>query len=213
MQIKILKKEDINDKKKTRPLYEECFDEGKVEYIDYYYDEIIKRNEMVVLEDDKESVISMIHLNPYLYNIDGYISIVHYLVAVATKKEYRGQGYMNMVMETAINYLNELKEPFCYIVPDNGRLERTYKKYGFEVVSRFVLDKLSKEKYDIFPVKSKEYQNLMEREQYFLDMESEEYKKDLSTKKVMIKILDTSSINVKTIEDIRKKKIYVCQEV
>ena len=55
MQIEIFKRDDIESKLKTRKLYEECFDEGKDDFIDYYYDVIIKRNEIVVAKDEDHS--------------------------------------------------------------------------------------------------------------------------------------------------------------
>lgn len=213
MQIKIFKEQDINDKLKTRKLYEQCFDEGKNEYIDYYYDVIIKRNTVVALVDDNDDVISMVHLNPYLYNVMGKDFTVHYLVAVATDKNHRGHGYMKRVLITAIEYLDKLHEPFCYIVPDTEELKNTYKKLGFEVVCDFTLDKFSKLSYDIYPVKTDEYNLLMEKEQYYLNFETDEYKKDLSSKKVMFKLLDSDLVGVKNISELLDKDIYVCQEV
>ena len=85
MQIKILHKDDIDEKLKTRKLYEENFDIGDKDFVDYYYQTIIKRNEVVVMENDN-NIISMVHLNPYEYNICGDIKTIHYLVAIATEK-------------------------------------------------------------------------------------------------------------------------------
>ena len=213
MQIKIFKERDLNDKLKTRKLYEQCFDEGKGEYIDYYYDVIIKRNVVVALCDDSNEIVSMVHLNPYLYNIMGKDYNIHYLVAVATDKSNRGQGFMQKVISTAIEYLDKLKEPFCYIVPDTNELKDVYARFGFEVVCNFTLDKFSKLTYDIYPVRNDEYNFLMEKEQYYLNFESEEYKKDLGSKKVMFKLLNPSLIGINSINDLLDKRIYVCQEV
>lgn len=213
MQIKIFKEHDLADKLKTRKLYEQCFDEGKNEYIDYYYDVIIKRNVVVALIDDNDDVVSMVHLNPYLYSVMGKDFNVHYLVAVATDRNHRGHGYMKRVLTAAIEYLDKLNEPFCYIVPDTDELKNTYSKLGFEVVCKFTLDKFSKSLYDIYPVKNNEYNFLMEKEQYYLNFETEEYKNDLSSKKVMFKLLNPSLIGINSIKDLLNKHIYVCQEV
>ena len=210
MQIEILDKNNIEGKLKTRSLYEKCFDEGKKDFIDYYYTNIIKRNEIaVVIIDDK--IVSMIHLNPYLYNILGQIKTIHYFVAVATDIKYRNKGYSKMLFDYAINYLKNKNEPLCYLVPDNDNFINMYKKYGFEVVANFTYDKFSKEEYDIFPVLNEEYNNLMKIEQKYLDDESIEYKEDLKHKKVMFKLLD-ENFNY-DIEVLKNKKIYVCQEV
>lgn len=210
MQIRLLKRDDIVAKVKTRSLYEENFDFNNTDFIDYYYDIIIKRNEVVVIEEDNQ-IISMIHLNPYIYNICGYISTVHYFVALATKFAYRKKGYMSKAINFAINYLNDLNEPFCYILPQNENLENYYKKFGFEKVCKFTVDKFSKIKYDIFPELTKEYNNLMMNEEKFIELETDEYRKNLSKKNVMMKILNNN--NGLSIEKLCSKKIYICQEV
>lgn len=210
MQIKILHKDNIDEKLKTRKLYEENFDIGDKDFIDYYYETIIKRNEVVVMEDSG-TVISMVHLNPYEYNICGDIKTIHYLVGIATKKEYRNKGYITKTLNFAINYLNDLKEPFCFLVPENKNLEKFYQRFGFERVCKFNIDKFSKEKYDIYPVNTVEYDNLMKKEQEFLLVSTDEYKKELSEKNVIVKMLN-NNLNL-SIEKLRNKRIYVCQEV
>ena len=208
MQIEIIKRDDIESKLKTRKLYETCFDEGKDDYIDYYYDVIVKRNEMIVAKDGDE-ILSMIHLNPYAYNICGDIKNVHYLVAIATREDFRGKGLMGSCIAKAIDYLKSLSEPFCYLVPDNEELEKTYRKFGFETVCKFNIDKFSQDKYDICPHNSDEYVELMKKEDYFLKFETKEYIEDLKSKVVMFNVLDNSY----NIDYFKNKKIYVCQEV
>lgn len=211
MQIKILEKDNLDEKLKTRKLYEKCFDFDKINFIDYYYDVIIKRNEIAVMLDDDHNVVSMIHLNPYTYSVLGKTFNVHYLVAVATAIEHRGKGYMRKVMDEALNYLKELGEPFCYIVPADEKLLETYSKFGFIKAAKFNIDKFSDDIYDIYPIKNEEYLELMKKEKYFLDLEAEEYKKDLSSKSVLIKVLNPSLLPRDI--DLCAKKIYVCQEV
>lgn len=210
MQIKLLHKYDISNKLKTRSLYEDNFDIGDKDFVDYYYNNIIKRNEVVVVVEDDE-IVSMIHLNPYTYNVCGSIRRVHYLVALATKKSYRKKGYMSKAIDFAINYLNELKEPFCYIVPENGYAEKLYNKFGFEKVCKFNIDKFSHDEYDIYPEDNEEYRQLMIAEENFLVLETDEYREELSKKNVLFKLLDNrDGLNMKELKDM---KIYVCQEV
>ncbi len=213
MQIKILYKDDIERKLKTRILYEENFDIGNNEFVDYYYDVIIKRNEIVVLEDDNSDIISMIHLNPYLYNICGKEFTVHYLVAIATKEKYRGNGYMKEVMNRAIAYLSDKKEPFCYLLPKDDDAKKIYQKFDFAEVCNFILDKFSDKHYDIYPVMTKEYESLMKKEEYFLSFEENDYKQVMEEKKVMVRLLNRDVSDIKSIEDLQDKKMYFCQEV
>ena len=205
----MVKKDDIDTKLKSRKLYESCFDEGKDSFVDYYYDTIIKRNEMIIVRDNDE-IVSMIHLNPYIYNICGVMHNVHYLVAISTKKEYRHRGLMAKCITKALEYLKSLREPFCYLVPDTKELEMLYQKFGFGTVCKFSLDKFSNLEYDIYPEKNEEYIKLMKKEDYFLKFETKEYLDDLKNKVVMFNVLDESNYNVVFF---RSKRIYVCQEV
>ena len=209
MQIEIIKRDDIESKLRTRKLYEACFDEGKDDFINYYYDTIIKRNEIVVARD-RDEILSMIHLNPYVYNICGDIKNVHYLVAIATKKEYRGKGLMSSCMNKALEYLKSLSEPFCYLVPENEEVRKAYSKFGFETVSKFNVDKFSNDKFDIYPHSSDEYIELMKKEDEFLKFENEDYVNSLKNKDVMFNVLDNKNYNI---DYFKRKKIYVCQEV
>ena len=149
MQIKILKKDDISEKLRTRSLYERNFDISDIDYIDYYYDVIIRRNEIVVLLDDNDNIISMVHLNPYLYNILGVEQLVHYFVAIATETQYRKMGYMNKVLAAAFDYLYNLKEPFCFTMPIDSNIKKIYERQGFEVLCPFTIKKTSKQKIKI----------------------------------------------------------------
>lgn len=210
MQIKVFHKDDLKEKYKTRTLYEENFDDGKDYFIDYYYDKIIKRNEIIAILDG-DIVVSMIHLNPYNYQIFDKINTVHYLVAIATKVGYRNKGYMSELFNAALFYLNDLHEPFCYLLPEDQKLEEYYKKFGFESICKFTVDKFSKQKYDIYPVNDQEYIELMQSEDKFLKLETKEYIDDLSKKNVMIKLLN--NCNSLSFEKLKMSNIYICQEV
>lgn len=210
MQVKILQENDLQMKLNTRELYEENFDINDKDYIDYYYDVIVKRNKIAILEDNGK-IISMIHLNPYKYSVFGKIYDVHYLVAITTKLQYRGNGYMNILLNETLLYLKELNEPFCYLLADNKRLENYYKKYGFEVVCKFTLDKFSNDTYDVFPVNDEEYNDLMIAENDFLEKESDDYRLNLSRKNVMMKILN--NMDGLLIDKFKNSKVYICQEV
>ena len=73
----------------------------------------------------------MVHMNPYEYSIFGKDYNIHYLVAIATEKEYRGKGHMTMLLNATIDYLKKLNEPFCYLVPEKNSIEMYYNRFGF----------------------------------------------------------------------------------
>ena len=76
---------EFEEKQSTKNLYLEAFPEDKdTLFVDYYYREKIKDNEIIV-EEDEGKIITMIHLNPYIMKICNSEYNIDYIVAVATK--------------------------------------------------------------------------------------------------------------------------------
>ena len=117
-----------DEKEKSRQLYETCFPEDSESFVDYYYNEKCRDNEILVMEDF-DQVISMIHLNPFTVSLYGQEARVHYIVAVATDEEYRLHGYMRELMEKVFHDMYEAGEPFTFLTPANPDY---YYSCGFE---------------------------------------------------------------------------------
>lgn len=113
----------LQDVNKSRQLYEEAFGDTKT-FIDYYYEKMAPDNRILaILEEDK--VISMLHLVPKELQNSGKTL---YIFAVATTKPKKRQGYMQKLMQTALQTAADEKIPFVYLVPANPAV---YKKYDF----------------------------------------------------------------------------------
>ena len=125
MEIRYL---DIEEKEKSRQLYETSFPEDSEEFVDYYYSEKCADNEILVMED-YDRVVSMIHLNPFKISCYGHEADVHYIVAVATDEAYRMQGYMRQLMEQVFHDMHQAGEPFTFLTPANPDY---YYSCGFE---------------------------------------------------------------------------------
>lgn len=125
MEIRYLEQ---NEKEKSRRLYETSFPEDSEEFVDYYYTEKCADNQILVMEEYDE-VISMIHLNPFTVSLYGNQSKVHYIVAVATHEDYRMQGYMRQLMERVFLDMYEAGEPFTFLTPASPDY---YYSCGFE---------------------------------------------------------------------------------
>lgn len=123
----MVKKLKIEQHIVTRKLWEEVFEEDTKEFLDYYYENIATENTIYTIEDK-----SMLHLNPYSVNIGETQHIVNYIVAVATKKEFRKQGLMKKILLCAINDMYNNKEPFTFLMP---AAESIYTPYGFVNIS------------------------------------------------------------------------------
>ena len=100
----------------TRFLYEEAFPEDSQAFTDYYYTEKTKNNQIYVLEEEGK-ICSMAHLNPYSLSVNGSRKETHYIVAVATKKECRGRGYMGAVLRRALEDMYREGEIFTFLMP------------------------------------------------------------------------------------------------
>ena len=84
MEIRRLRSEEHGD---TRGLYEEVFLEDSTAFVDYYYTEKTRDNQIYVLKEDG-GIQAMLHRNPYTLMVNGEEKAVDYIVAVATRKEY-----------------------------------------------------------------------------------------------------------------------------
>ena len=98
MEIRKLGQQEHQD---SRRLYEEVFEEDSASFVDYYYTEKTRDNQIYVVEADG-GIRSMLHLNPYRLYVNGSGKDVNYIVAVATQKEYRKRGYMSVLLKTSL---------------------------------------------------------------------------------------------------------------
>lgn len=116
----------------TRALYEEVFSEDSKGFVDYYYTEKIRDNTIYTVEE-QEGIRSMLHLNPYEVMVNGREERLHYIVAVATQKEYRKRGYMGSLLKQSLRDMYRRGEPFTYLMP---AAEAIYYPYDFRTVCR-----------------------------------------------------------------------------
>lgn len=97
-----IRKLETEEKQNTKKLYEEVFSEDSKSFVDYYYEEKLKDNQIYAVEEDGE-IQAMLHLNPYELAVNGSKKDVNYIVAVATRESYRKRGYMAGLLKQALN--------------------------------------------------------------------------------------------------------------
>lgn len=105
-----------------RSLWRECFGDPP-EYEDFYFSVIYLENTVYMLEDK-----GMLHVNPYLWQVQGQEMLLHYIVGVATNPEERRKGIMRSLLVRAMQDMYGQKEPFTYLMPANVEY---YKPFGF----------------------------------------------------------------------------------
>lgn len=116
----------------TRKLWEQVFSEDTKAFLDYYYLFKAWENEIYVAEEDG-GVRSMLHLNPYLIQVEDEQYLLHYIIAVATEPTYRKRGFMGALLVKSMQEMYHRGEPFTYLVP---AAEAIYTPYDF----RFIYD-------------------------------------------------------------------------
>lgn len=102
----------------TKPLYKEAFFEDSDSFVNYYYEEKLKDNRILADIED-ENVKSMIMLNPYTISLFNKKYKLDYIVAVATGKEFKRQGFMRRLLNKALIDMNSTNIPFTYLIPAN----------------------------------------------------------------------------------------------
>jgi predicted acetyltransferase len=119
----------MDGKRAVYDLWRECFGDS-ASYTDFYYNWKLKDNQVfTVYKGDK--IASMLHLNPYNLSIMGKKVPANYIVGVATREEDRRQGLMKLLLEKAMNQMNDDKMPFTYLMPAK---EAIYLPFGFRIV-------------------------------------------------------------------------------
>lgn len=115
----------------TRTLWEEIFTEDDKSFLDYYYQIKTADNSIYVIEETDDNPVSMLQLNPYRIQFLNRDKVLHYIIAVATRKEYRGRGYMTRLLEAAASDMYRLEEPFTFLMP---AAEAIYYPHGFRFI-------------------------------------------------------------------------------
>lgn len=123
----IIRRLDVSEHGRTRPLYEEVFSEDDKAFVDYYY-EWKTRDNTIYAAEDEDGIHAMVHLNPFRIYVQGEIHTLHYIVAVATQKEYRHQGLMRSLLALAEQEMEGAGEQFTFLMPAS---EKIYTPFGY----------------------------------------------------------------------------------
>lgn len=121
----------IKDKRPVYDMYQKIFEDPEP-FAQYYFEEIYATNQVVLAQEDNK-ILGMIHLNPYHIRAGKKTYTLNYIVAVAVWKEYRRRGIMAAMLERCLNDMHKQGQPFTYLMPAN---KAYYEPFQF----RFVMD-------------------------------------------------------------------------
>ena len=119
------------DKQPVYDMYQKIFEDPEP-FAQYYFEEIYATNQVILAEEDNK-ILGMIHLNPYHIRAGKNTYTLNYIVAVAVWKEYRRRGIMAEMLKKCLNDMHEQQQPFTYLMPAN---KAYYEPFQF----RFVMD-------------------------------------------------------------------------
>lgn len=117
--------------RKSRELWEAVFQEDTALFLDYY-DRCVADHNEILLQEEEGRAVSMLHLNPYEICMGEAGAKVHYIVAVATREEYRYQGRMRRLLIQALEEMYRQGDPFTFLMPAS---EEIYLPFDFRTVS------------------------------------------------------------------------------
>ena len=121
---------DAEDKDETKHLWHMCFPEDSESFIEYYYKEKTKDNEILVKKDNG-LLISMVQYNPYAVKLRGRFWKLDYLVGVATEESRRREGHFRDVFVKMLHDEEAAGKPITYLVPVNPAV---YAPMGFTFI-------------------------------------------------------------------------------
>ena len=84
-------------KSASRVLWEMVFEEDTQQFLDYY-DAYVADHNKIYTDWENGQAVSMLHRNPYRICVGDIQADSSYIVAVATKEEYRHQGRMKKLL-------------------------------------------------------------------------------------------------------------------
>lgn len=113
-------------------LWNEAFPEDSEAFVQYYFKEKTKDNQVLVCEEDGV-IVSMLHRNPYKIYMRGETYPCDYIVGVATKVTERKKGHMRGLLLAMLRDMYEERMPFSFLMPAR---ESLYRPYDF----RFIFD-------------------------------------------------------------------------
>lgn len=114
----------------SRILWEQIFREDSESFLNYYYHTKVPMN-WVQTDQEPGGLVSMIHWNPYRLHVKDKFMDTRYLVAVATKPEYRHQGRMAHLLKDGLRQFARAGMPFAWLMPADPKI---YEPFDFRYI-------------------------------------------------------------------------------
>lgn len=122
------------DLRRCQSLWDNVFADPAV-YSEHYFTCHCKNNTILMLKNDAhpDTLLSMLHMNPYTLQVHGMELPSYYIVGVATRPESRHQGCMRTLIKKMFDLCNGSHIPFVYLMPAHTSI---YEPFDFHTVCR-----------------------------------------------------------------------------
>lgn len=118
-------------KSDLKRLWRACFGDSE-DYISFFFEHrYIPENCLVYVDRMIKRPVAMLHLLPVTISEDGGLSSAQYIYAACTRSDYRKQGIMAQLLDTAIKLGQSRGIKYSVTVPAERHLFRYYGKHGF----------------------------------------------------------------------------------
>lgn len=114
----------------TKKLWHECFPEDSERFINYYYEEKAKDNQLLI-KTQNGFLAAMAHVNPYRMRVKNQEWDIGYIVGVATESSRRHKGHMRDILNRMLNDMSKANVPFTFLMPANKAI---YLPFGFSFI-------------------------------------------------------------------------------
>jgi len=114
----------------SRILWEQIFREDSESFLNYYYHIKVPAN-WIQTDQEPGQLVSMIHWNPYRLHVRNRLMDTRYLIAVATKPEYRHQGRMAHLLKDGLRQFAGTGMPFAWLMPADPKI---YEPFDFRYI-------------------------------------------------------------------------------
>jgi len=116
------------DYENLKNLWREAFEEEE-SFLHAFFYERIKPENILILEDSDEKLISMLYMLPCILETDKERLSAVNVVGVATSNAHRNKGYMRKLINYSFEIMTERKVDAAFLKPSNKAF---YEQFGFK---------------------------------------------------------------------------------
>lgn len=119
--------------KDVKSIYRESFRDS-ADYVEMYFNRVYREEDARVGCDPTGKIVTSLLLQQYHMNFAGTKVPMGYIAGAATRKAYRGQGYMACLLADTLAFAYDRGDYFCALIPAHRWLYDYYSRFGFSTV-------------------------------------------------------------------------------